>query len=120
MARSTVCWSCGVVARGIVVGSPARAGRVRQSPRRTQASEDVLVVVSRARLPEVFQFPRLVLARLDVRPPLDAGRVAQPLEPGVRACPSPEEDRVTRTRFGWHEPLEVGVHDRVHWAVERL
>ena len=62
----------------------------------------------------------LVLTRPDVRPRLDPGQLAQPLEPGVRACPSPEEDWGTRTRVGRHDPLEVGAHDRVHWAVERL
>src|SRR6516162_6058135 len=41
MARSTACWTCGAVARGVGAGSPARAGRERQSPRSTQASEDL-------------------------------------------------------------------------------
>src|SRR5439155_18944503 len=39
MARSTVCWTCGVVARGI--DSSARAGRERQSPRKNNAMVDV-------------------------------------------------------------------------------
>src|SRR2546429_8910549 len=41
MARSTVWLTCCVVARGIEVGSTARAGRERQSPRRNHANEDV-------------------------------------------------------------------------------
>src|SRR3954447_15741872 len=40
LARSTAWWTCGVVAREIVAGLSARAGRERQSPSRTQASED--------------------------------------------------------------------------------
>src|SRR5262245_43095441 len=43
MARSTAWWTCGALARGVGAGSPAGAGRATQSPRRTQASEDVRV-----------------------------------------------------------------------------
>src|SRR5439155_11551216 len=43
-ARSTAWCTCGGVARGIDAGSRARAGHDRQSPRRTQASEDVRVM----------------------------------------------------------------------------
>src|SRR5437588_12893370 len=41
MARSTVWWTCGVVARGIEVGSSARAGRERHSPRKNHGNDDV-------------------------------------------------------------------------------
>src|SRR5262249_53332336 len=44
MARSTACWTCGVVARGVEAGSPARAGRERQSPTKTHASKDVRAI----------------------------------------------------------------------------
>src|SRR5262245_27585592 len=44
LARSTVWWTCGVVARGIGVGSSARAGCERQRPRRNHANEDLCVM----------------------------------------------------------------------------
>ena len=53
---------------------------------------DVLVIVRRAGLPQVLQLPRLLLARLDVQPRLDAGEAAQRLEASVRARPAAEED----------------------------
>jgi hypothetical protein len=50
---------------------------------------DVLVIVRRARLPQVLQVPELLLASLDVQPRLDAGQTAKRLEASVRACPTP-------------------------------
>ena len=81
---------------------------------------DVLVVVRRARLPQVLQLPGLLLAGLDVQPRLDAGEVAQRLEASVRARPAAEEDGGVGARVLRHDALEVGVHDAVHRPVERL
>ena len=52
MARSTVCRTWGVVARGTEVGSPARAGRERQSTRRAPTKRDARAIVSISIKPE--------------------------------------------------------------------
>src|SRR5262249_58462268 len=81
---------------------------------------DVLVIVRRARLPQVLQLPGLLLAGLDVQPRLDAREAAQRLEPGVRARPTPEEDGGVGARVLRHETPEMRVRHSVHRPGERL
>src|SRR5262249_6838018 len=66
----------------------------------------VLVIVRRARLPQVLQLPQLLLAGLDVQPRLDAGEAAQRPEANVRTRPTPEEDGGVGARVLPHGPPE--------------
>src|SRR5438067_1368 len=81
---------------------------------------EMLIVVCRARLAKILEFPRFFDAGLDIRLRSNAGESAQLVEAGVRTCASTQEDRIVCQRILRGDTPEVRVDGAIHGPVERL
>ena len=123
MARSTVRSTCGVDARGTDLGSPARAGGERQSPRSTPASVEARAIVRSRRNQNDRHQGRIlrrrtlacqVPARPVQRPTV---RFTRPASRGTATFQLRENTSIDGPSYGFGQSVSLMVAAIASWAV---
>ena len=81
---------------------------------------NVFIVVSRTRLAQIFEFPRLVISGFRVRLRLDASHFTKGLKANVWARASTMKDQIIGIRILRYDAFNVSVHDAIHGSVKRF
>ena len=78
----------------------------------------MLVVIRRARLAEILQYPDLLFTGLDVRLGIDPSEAAQCPKAIIRPRASSMEHGIIGMWIFRHDTPDVSMHCAIHWTVE--
>ena len=81
---------------------------------------NMFIVVSRTRLAQIFEFPRLVISGFRVRLRFDASHFTKCLKANVWTRASTMKDQIIGIRIRRHDTFNVSVYDAIHRSIKCL